>query len=194
LRVLAVEDDASFGWFIRECLAETGEIGFEVHLVDRLEKAVAAATGSEFDLVLLDLGLPDSWGLETFHRFRRAVPGVPVIVLTGLEGPELDLSVLRNGAQDYLAKGRLDPALLQRAALYAVERWRLEERLRISEKMEAVGTLAGGVAHDFNNLLTCILGYENLVRAALPADSPLQADLDEIRKAAESAAEQKPSN
>jgi two-component system, cell cycle sensor histidine kinase and response regulator CckA len=68
------------------------------------------------------------------------------------------------------------------------ERKRLEEQLRQSQKMEAVGRLAGGVAHDFNNLLTGIIGYADLLRAALPPESELQADAEEVRKAAERAA------
>jgi two-component system cell cycle sensor histidine kinase/response regulator CckA len=68
------------------------------------------------------------------------------------------------------------------------ERTRLEEKLRQSQKMEAVGRLAGGVAHDFNNLLTGIIGYADLLRAGLPPESELQADAEEVRKAADRAA------
>ncbi|MEW5981850.1 MAG: PAS domain S-box protein [Acidobacteriota bacterium] len=69
------------------------------------------------------------------------------------------------------------------------ERRRLEEQFRGAQKMESVGVLAGGVAHDFNNMLTAILGYTQLIMAALPADSPIRADLREVQLAGEEAAD-----
>jgi diguanylate cyclase (GGDEF)-like protein len=187
LRILIVEDEPGARRFTQDSLLETLGNRLEIRFADRLETAIAETAGEEWDVVLLDLGLPDSWGLDTFRRFRTTAPEVPVIVLTGVASEELGLEALREGAQDYLVKGTFDGSLLGRAALYAIERSRLEARLRNAEKMEAVGTLAGGIAHDFNNLLSAILGYEEFVRAALPPDSPARSDLIEIRRAAETA-------
>jgi signal transduction histidine kinase len=101
---------------------------------------------------------------------------------------------LQCGAHDFLVKGRLarlgpalDRAFREVAARH--ERTRLEEQLRQFQKMEAVGQLAGGIAHDFNNLLTAILGYSELLRKRMHDTPDAVADLDEIQKAGERAAE-----
>jgi light-regulated signal transduction histidine kinase (bacteriophytochrome)/CheY-like chemotaxis protein len=85
-----------------------------------------------FDLVLLDLGLPDSWGLRTFLDVKAAAPTLPVIVLTASDDEKLALKAVRAGAQDFLVKGRVDADLLHRAIRYALERHRVEQELRES--------------------------------------------------------------
>jgi signal transduction histidine kinase len=81
------------------------------------------------DLVLLDLGLPDSQGLQTFQTLWKAAPDIPVIVLTGNDDRELAVAAVRDGAQDYLVKGQVSGSLLARAARYALERHKAEKEL-----------------------------------------------------------------
>jgi signal transduction histidine kinase len=160
-----------------------------------LAEAVDKLSRETFRVVLLDLGLPDSTGLDTFRRLSAAAPAVPVVVLTGLGDDRIGLEALRIGAQDYLVKGQVDAGVLQRSVRYAIERKRaaddrarLEAQLRGAQKMDAIGNLAGGIAHDFNNLLTAILGWTDFALEAVGSREPLRDDLLEIRKAGERAA------
>src|ERR1051326_2979720 len=87
-----------------------------------------------FDAVLSDLTLPDSHGYETFQKLRRHIPGMPVVLLSGVDDERLAAKAVRDGAQDYLVKGRLDGQALSRAIYYAIERHRAEQALQESEK------------------------------------------------------------
>ena len=134
LRILFVEDNPADIDLIREMLPETGPAGFRLESVTRLSEAFSRLEGRDIDLVLLDLGLPDSHGLQTFHKLRKAVPDIPIVVLTGNKDQEMASAAVREGAQDYLVKGEVSGSLLVRAALYAVERKRAEEALRRTEE------------------------------------------------------------
>jgi PAS domain S-box-containing protein len=119
LRILAVEDSPSDTDLIREMLPETGPAGFLVVSVTRLSLALARLTDRDIDLILLDLGLPDSQGLATLRQLHRAAPEVPVIVLTGTDDQELGVAAMQEGAQDYLVKGQINQSLLVRSIRYA---------------------------------------------------------------------------
>ena len=134
LRVLLVEDNPADIDLIREMLPETGPVGFRLESVSRLSEAFSRMEGGDIDLVLLDLGLPDSQGLQTFHKLREAAPDIPIVVLTGNKAQETAIAAVREGAQDYLVKGEVSGSLLGRSAQYAVERKRAEEALRKSER------------------------------------------------------------
>src|SRR5262245_55476161 len=101
----------------------------EILSVERLAPALKELTSGEFDAVLLDLSLPDAHGLDTISRVRGHAPGVPIVVLTGLNNEEVAVKALEQGAQDYLIKGEVDGALLIRALRYAIQRQRAEEAL-----------------------------------------------------------------
>ena len=134
LRVLLVEDNPADIDLIRAMLPETGPARIRLESVSRLSEAFSRLEGGGIDLVLLDLGLPDSQGLQTFHKLREAAPDIPMVVLTGNTDQETAIAAVREGAQDYLVKGEVSGTRLARAALYAVERKRAEEALRESER------------------------------------------------------------
>jgi diguanylate cyclase (GGDEF)-like protein len=92
------------------------------------------AEDSSFDVVLLDLGLPDSQGMETVERMVTAAPEIPIVVLTGINDPELGVEAVQRGAQDYLPKGHFDSHLMIRAIRYAIERHRIKEELHRSNE------------------------------------------------------------
>lgn len=127
--VLLVEDNPGDVRLIREMLAEEPEAPFRLSSVDRLSRGLEFLTLNETALVLLDLSLPDSHGIETFSRMYAHSPQTPIIVLTGNDDHALALSAVKRGAQDYLVKGKIDRELLQRAMQYAVERKRYQEQL-----------------------------------------------------------------
>ena len=193
--VLYIEDSPSDATLVAAELEGNSRFDFCVTVAERLADELALMSSRRFDVILVDLGLPDSNGLETFERVREAAPQVPVVVLAGADDEAVAAELLRHGAPDYLAKRHLGGGLLVRAVRNAIERndehtehLKLEAQFRQAVKMEAVGRLAGGIAHDFNNLLTAILGYSEI--AIENPDLPPQArqDIEEVRRAAESAA------
>jgi PAS domain S-box-containing protein len=108
-----------------------------------LREALAAAQGVLFDLVLLDLSLPDSAGVKTVSEMTAALPGTPVVVLTGNDDDELAMAALGAGAQDYLVKGEFDHRALGRALRYAMARSAQERRLHLFEV--ALNSAASGI-------------------------------------------------
>src|SRR4026209_1198147 len=136
--VLLIEDNPGDARLIREMIAEEPATPFELHCVGRrahgLERLAAGGTG----LVLLDLSLPDSLGLETFAKVYAHSPAVPIIVLTGNDDHNLALAAVKSGAQDYLVKARLDRELLLRSMHYAIERKRYQVQLEHQANYDAL--------------------------------------------------------
>lgn len=127
IRVLLVEDNPGDARLLRESLAEAPATQFEIVHVGRLSEAIKTLVADRFDVVLLDLGLPDGNGIETLLRARESAPGCPIVVLTGLEDETLAVQMVQAGAQDYLIKGQVGAALLVRALRYAIERVRRDQ-------------------------------------------------------------------
>ncbi len=293
IKVLLVEDNPGDVRLLKEILAKADKDQFELTHVERLNEALKRLVEESFDVILLDISLPDSQGFDTFVRSQAQAPSVPIILLTGLDDEVLAVKAVREGAQDYLVKGQVDSNLLRRAIHYSIERhqmlaklqareanfrnvittnidgmiivdknrvmrfvnpaaeallgrkaeellgelfdfpvvtsetmeveiirkggervtvelgvveteWEgeigylaslrditerkhLEDQVRQSQKIEAVGRLAGGVAHDFNNQMMVILGTVNLAIPELSPDHPVHSDLQEIRNAGQRA-------
>ncbi|MGP0074411.1 MAG: response regulator [Bryobacteraceae bacterium] len=309
IRVLLVEDNPGDARLFTELVRDAGAGQWKLVQVGRLSAALDRLRREPFDVILLDLSLPDAEGLETLIRAHAEAPKIPIVVLTGHDDEALAVRAVRAGAQDYLVKGRLDGDLLVRSIRYASERgrtiealerreehyrsliensmdlisilnldgtiryvspshermlgypldelvgrnvlsfihpqdkarvqtalvdgnngrpvecrvrhadgsWRmlesfsrdlshvagvngmvvnarditerkhLEEQLHHSQRLEAVGRLAGGVAHDFNNLLMVITGYSHMLLDAMHPSDPARQDLEQVVKASERA-------
>ncbi len=309
IRVLLVEDNPGDARLFSELVRDTGAGQWKMVHVDRLSAALDRLSREPFDVMLLDLSLPDAEGLDTLIRAHAEAPKIPIVVLTGHDDEALAVRAVRAGAQDYLVKGRMDGDLLVRSIRYASERgraiealerreehyrsliensmdlisilnldgtiryvspshermlgypldelvgrnvvsfvhpndmarvqtamvngnngrpvecrvrhcdgsWRvlesfsrdlshvagvngmvvnarditerkhLEEQLHHSQRLEAVGRLAGGVAHDFNNLLMVITGYSHMLLDAMHSSDPARQDLEQVVKASERA-------
>jgi two-component system cell cycle sensor histidine kinase/response regulator CckA len=132
--VLLVEDNPADARLLQEALTSAHQEEFRLVRVETLCEALRRLADGGIDVVLLDLSLPDGHGLETVVRTHTAAPGLPIVVLTGLEDEALAIRAVREGAQDYLVKGQVDGDVLARAMRYAVERKRSEEALRESEE------------------------------------------------------------
>lgn len=135
IKILLVEDNQPDSRLLRTLLAESQSLRFEVTEATRLAAALQCLDTNEFDVVLIDLSLPDSHGIESFTRLHAAAPNIAVVVLSGLDDETLAVRAVREGAQDYLVKGKFDGYWLCRAITYAVERHRIELELQEKEKL-----------------------------------------------------------
>ena len=129
INILLIEDNPGDARLIREFLAEANAPGFNVECADRLLTGIRRLGEGGVDVVLLDLGLPDSQGLDTFVRTHEKAAQVPVVVLTGLNDEATGTEAVRMGAQDYLMKGTVDSRGLRRSLRHAIERKRITEAL-----------------------------------------------------------------
>jgi len=129
IKILLVEDNDIDARLTKDILAEWGMEEFDILHVTCLSDAFARLARARFDAVLLDLSLPDGYGLSTVRQMQAANPTIAIIVLRGLNDQTLALQVVQNGAQDYLIKGQGQSELLARSIRYAIERKRAEERL-----------------------------------------------------------------
>ena len=174
LRILLVEDHAVDAELVEDLLPP------DRYAVTRVCSAAAArkqAQESSVDVVLLDLGLPDSHGVDTVDRIQDAVGGAPIIVVAGEADDGLAQQALRLGAQDYLIKGRFGADALIRSIRHTRERQRLQNELLHANRLAAVGRIATSVAHEINNPAAWIVGNLHL----------LERSLDRIRQSRRSA-------
>lgn len=130
LKILLVEDNPGDARLMQEMLAEACESRFSVVTTDRVAASVGCLAQGDVDLILLDLSLPDSEGIDTLRRMQSIAPAIPVVVLTGLNDEQLAIQAMREGAQDYLVKGQIDSQLVVRAIRYARERHQMMMAIR----------------------------------------------------------------
>lgn len=187
IQVLLVEDNLADAQLLQRGFARLPASGWQITPVETLEEAIAACqdppdTGSDdpaYQLVLLDLGLPDSQGLETLRQFRAAVPDLCIVVLTGLDDEDLALQSVAEGAQDYLVKDQVTVQRLSHTIRLAIERQQIltqqrqsEERVRQAlererELNELKSSFIGMVSHEFRNPLSIIQAAIELLQTRL---------------------------
>ncbi|RCJ23593.1 hybrid sensor histidine kinase/response regulator [Nostoc sp. ATCC 43529] len=134
IKILLVEDNPGDVFLLQEFLKEVNTVVVELMPVERLSKALNHLEKEIFDVILLDLSLPDSQGLETFVTAHQQAKATPIIVLTGINDETLATRAMQEGAQDYLVKGQVTGDLLVRSMRYAIERQRADNALRQSEE------------------------------------------------------------
>jgi diguanylate cyclase (GGDEF)-like protein len=138
IQVLLIEDNPADAMLLREAVGEDALSSFEFTLADSLKSGLELLRQDHFDVVLLDLGLPDSQGLKSFESVNGAFPEKPVVVLSGSADQTLALEAVQSGAQDYLVKGPMGWEIASRAMRYAIERKRSEERLHFMATHDAL--------------------------------------------------------
>ena len=139
IKVLLVEDDEIDTRLVKRVLSKCPQpVEFAIEPVRSLSEAVEylALGRAEYDIVLLDLGLPDSTGIETLRKIKKVDQEIPIVVLTGLNDEETGIAAIQNGAMDYLVKGLPLELLLARTLIYARERQKTEQQIRVSLKEE----------------------------------------------------------
>jgi PAS domain S-box-containing protein len=134
LRVLVVEDDAIDRMQLERLLASTSLRVAEVKCANRLGAALELLGASHFDVLLLDLGLPDSQGLDSIIQVQTRAPELPIIIMSGLDDEQTATKAVQKGVQDYLIKGQVDSTLLMRSIRYALERKKAESQLQLAEQ------------------------------------------------------------
>ena len=142
--ILLIEDNPGDARLVQEYLRERSGLGAEV--CETLRRGLQHLREHEIDVVLVDLGLPDSQGIETFMRVFTEAPCCPIIVLTGNDDDEIALQALRAGAQDYLVKSEINGELLVRAVRYSIERQKLLQELEEARHAEAEEHERGALA------------------------------------------------
>ena len=135
IRILLIEDNPGDARLIKEMLIDAKRTPLILEWRDRLSLGLQKLAEDGADVVLLDLGLPDSQGLDTYAKTQSKFPVVPIVVLSGLQDEYVAVKAVRDGAQDYLVKGQIDGNLLVRSMMYAIERKRTEIMLRARMKL-----------------------------------------------------------
>ncbi len=162
--VLLIEDNPGDADLIRLRLVEANS-DLSVSCVNRLSTGLASMIVSPPAMVLLDLNLPDSHGAETYRTVLKETPGVPIVVLSGLDDEELAVNAVHQGVQDYLVKGSFDSKQLARAMRYAIERQALLTSLDMSrrQQLQFKNEFLSHVSHELRTPLTCIHQFVTLM-------------------------------
>ncbi len=154
-KVLLFEDNPGDARLIMEMLKESKTEEFDLTRAETLEEGLKHLSKEAFDVLLLDLGLPDSSGIETLLKVQSETSEVPIVVMTGLSDESIALKALQLGAQDYLVKGKVEGNLVTRSVRYAIERKKTEKALQESEQKSRtlVESITDGIImidRDFN--------------------------------------------
>jgi PAS domain S-box-containing protein len=170
MRILLIEDNPGDARLIQEMLNEAKSAPFILEWRDRLSSGLQKLAEDGADVILLDLGLSDSQGLDTYSKAQSQFPGVPIVVLSGLHDESVAVKAVSEGAQDYLVKGQIDGKLTARSMMYAIERKRSEMAIKkLRHQIELILNSAGeGIfGLDLNGNYTFVnpaagkmLGYE----------------------------------
>jgi signal transduction histidine kinase len=172
LQVLVVEDNPGDARLLQEMFSKEKPGNFQLTHLLRLSEALVHLERGGVDIILLDMGLPDGHGLDTVRRAQAVAPGVPVIVLTGLDDEALAAEAMKEGAQDYLIKGQIESRALPRALRHAVERHRMQaesDLMRINQ-LQFKDNFLSHVSHELRSPLNAIYQFVTILLDKLVGD------------------------
>src|SRR5580700_2310674 len=176
LHVLLVEDNAGDARLLREMFSTEKPGSFELTHLLSMSQAITHLAKGDVDVVLLDLGLPDTHGLETVRQAHAVAPSVPLIVLTGLDDEALADEAMKEGAQDYLIKGQIENRALPRALRHAIERHRMQTETDLirTDQMKFQDEFLSHVSHELRSPLTAIYQFATILLDRLAGELNLE--------------------
>ncbi len=195
LRVLLVEDNLADVLLVEDTLAEMVALSPQLVHVESLAQAQEALQNQDFDVVFIDLTLPDGRGLGNFECLQEMAPQTPMIVLTGLADEERAVDAIALGAADYLIKGATDAALLERSTRYAIERKKSEnDRLELARaqiardeaqaNVRAKDEFLATLSHELRTPLNAIMGWASLLKTGRIDEETTAQALETIERSA----------
>ena len=179
ISILLIEDNAADVYLVKSYLTQTGFLYNAITEIDTLKEGLALMQKQPFDVILLDLSLPDSQGISTLEKFIAAFPEANVIVLTGLARREVGLEAVRIGAQDFLMKGNFDAELLAKTLNFTLERKKVLASLSDAQKARALAEesskikeqFIANISHEMRTPMNAIFGMAHLL-----SKTPLNAE------------------
>jgi response regulator RpfG family c-di-GMP phosphodiesterase len=201
IKILLIEDNEIDARLIQEYLRDASGIEdgvssamFELIGKNSLLSGLEFLASEDVDAVLLDLNLPDSFGLETFYKIHKEKAKIPILILTGLSDRELAVKAVREGAGDYLVKGEVDDRLLRRSISYAIERKKSEEELLVAqnnlekkvvertielkERYDEIEQLVYAISHDLILPLVTIKGFLGYLKKDIASGGRQRIEID----------------
>ncbi|MGI9533386.1 MAG: sensor histidine kinase [Thermodesulfobacteriota bacterium] len=204
IKVLMVEDNSNYGQLVQTNLQSLKSEKFKVILANSLKNGLQELAINDIDIVLLDLNLPDSYGIDTFLKIKKNSPNMPIIILSSLDDEETATESIQMGAQDYIVKDIVNIDLLVKSINYSIERQKTSKELEKqkidvekaysqlrsqsvqlihSEKMNTVGKMVAGISHGLNNPLMAVI---NTIQYLIEKTSEHDENLEVLKMAEES--------
>jgi len=201
IKILLIEDNEGDARLIQEYLKDASRTEdsvssamFDLTMKNSLSSGLELLTREDVDAVLLDLNLPDSFGLETFYKIHKEKAKIPILILTGLSDRELAVKAVREGAGDYLLKDEVDDRLLRRSISYAIERKKTEEELllaqnnlekkvhertiELKERYDEIEQLVYAISHDLILPLVTIKGFLGYLKKDIASGGRQRIEID----------------
>lgn len=196
LSILLVEDAEADKTAFCRLLGEIDNFSVSVDWAATAAQARERLDGRVFDIVVMDIGLPDGRGIDSLKDFERHIKKQPFIILTGEDDDSLLIEVSSIGIYDYLVKGELTPSLLRRSIRYAISRFlfeaeqqELNNRVHRSQRLETLGKITGSLSHDINNKLAVVRANIDLLSKGGNLGDGDRARLDSMTRTLDKTAE-----